>query len=85
MLAHYTVSTKQQLIYSENDLMASHLSHIFRFAIVILNKAVNILVIYPSSLELLYNVLLESAAGAMLFKILNSLLLMPMALREKSI
>ncbi|KAG5885881.1 hypothetical protein JTB14_019144 [Gonioctena quinquepunctata] len=77
MLAHYTVSTKNHFKYIENDIFASHLTHLIRFAIKILNRASNILVMYPSSLELLYNVLLESVAGAMLFKILNSLLLMP--------
>lgn len=32
---------------------------------------------HPASLELLYNVLLDSHAGAMLLKVLTSLLLLP--------
>lgn len=79
ILAHYTVSSKNHFNFNENDLLATHLSHMFSFAIRILKKAADILVTYPSSLELLYNVLLESVAGAMLFKILNSLLLMSMS------
>ncbi|XP_057655201.1 probable E3 ubiquitin-protein ligase HERC1 isoform X1 [Diorhabda carinulata] len=77
MLAHYITSWKDTFPQSENDILAPHVSHIFQFAMKILNRAANILIMYPSSLELLYNVLLESVTGAMLFKILNSLLLMP--------
>ncbi|XP_050515460.1 probable E3 ubiquitin-protein ligase HERC1 isoform X1 [Diabrotica virgifera virgifera] len=79
MLAHYTTSLKHKFTFQENDLFLSHVSHVFQFAIKILKRAANILIMYPSSLELLYNVLLESATGAMLFKILNSLLLIPAA------
>lgn len=32
---------------------------------------------YPKSLELLYNIMLDSLGGAMLLKILNALLLLP--------
>ncbi|KAJ8965419.1 hypothetical protein NQ314_004172 [Rhamnusium bicolor] len=77
MLAHYTVSSKNQTGFAENDMLSTHLSHLFNFAIKILNRSTNIVVMYPTSLELLYNVLLDSVAGAMLFKIINSLLLMP--------
>ncbi|XP_074033510.1 probable E3 ubiquitin-protein ligase HERC1 isoform X2 [Leptinotarsa decemlineata] len=77
MLAHYTLSSKNGPKSIDNDGFTDHLSQVFELAIKILNRASNILIMYPSSLQLLYNVLLESVTGAMLFKILNSLLLMP--------
>ncbi|XP_076258464.1 putative E3 ubiquitin-protein ligase HERC1 isoform X2 [Rhynchophorus ferrugineus] len=78
MLAHYILSNKMQLKdVTETDFLVNHLQCLLTFAIHILKKASTILVIYPNSLELLYNVLQDSIAGAMLFKILNSLLLMP--------
>ncbi|XP_030752542.1 probable E3 ubiquitin-protein ligase HERC1 [Sitophilus oryzae] len=81
MLAHYIVSNKIQVkeISNDNDFLVNHLKSLFEFAIQVLKKGATILVVYPNSLELLYNVLLDSIAGAMLFKILNSLLLMPVA------
>ncbi|KAJ8985352.1 hypothetical protein NQ317_008383 [Molorchus minor] len=75
MLAHYTVSCKSSNDLADDDLLLTHLSHLFGFAIRVLNRASYILSLHPSSLELLYTVLLESVAGAMLFKIFNSLLL----------
>lgn len=77
ILAHYTNSYKQIEIGRQDDILTTHLSHLFSVAINILISAANILAKYPSSLELLYNILLESVTGGMLFKILNSLLLMP--------
>ncbi|KAJ8960520.1 hypothetical protein NQ318_013805 [Aromia moschata] len=78
MLAHYTASPAGQGDFADdNDLLTAHLSHLFGFAVKILARASNILVAYPSSLELLYNVLLDSVTGSMLFKILASLLLVP--------
>ncbi|XP_018567016.1 probable E3 ubiquitin-protein ligase HERC1 [Anoplophora glabripennis] len=78
MLAYYTISSDNVYSFSAKDLLGTHFSSIVNFATKILNKAANILLVYPTSLELLYNVLLDSAAGAMLFKMLNSLFLMPM-------
>ncbi|CAG9853588.1 unnamed protein product [Phyllotreta striolata] len=79
MLAHYTNLLANQFAGSESDIFSTHVDDVFKFAAKILNRAANILIMYPSSLELLYNVLLESVTGAMLFKILNSLLLMPVS------
>lgn len=63
--------------FGSDDLLTTHISNLFTVACDILNRGAAIVKTYPSSLELLYNVLLESVAGGMLFKILNSLLLMP--------
>lgn len=62
---------------SSLDLLNSHLQCLLPIASEIFSKAANMLEKYPSSLELLYNVLLDSLAGAMLLKVLNSLLLLP--------
>ncbi|CAG9773088.1 unnamed protein product [Ceutorhynchus assimilis] len=81
MLAHYTVRPRggEQKCLSENDFLVNHLLSLFGFAIQVLNKAALTVNDYPNSLELLYNVLQDSTAGAMLFKIINSLLLMPVS------
>lgn len=76
MLAHYTLDCQNECSEYE-DFLVNHLMSLFELAIHILNKAADILVRYPNSLELLYNVLQESVAGAMLFRVINSLLLMP--------
>lgn len=78
ILAYYTITSENICSFSDSDLLRTHFSSMVSFATKILDKAADILVVHPASLELLYNVLLDSAAGAMLFKILNSLLLMPM-------
>nr|CAI5839109.1 unnamed protein product [Callosobruchus analis] len=75
MLAEHTVYPKNRHPYPDNNLLANHLSDVFTFAVKVLKRAANILVMHPTCLELLYNVLLESVAGAMLFKILHSLLM----------
>lgn len=61
----------------EIDILGHHLQCVFPLAANIFKKAAGILEKHPSCLELLYNVLLVSPGGAMLMKILNSLLLMP--------
>ncbi|CAH1979985.1 unnamed protein product [Acanthoscelides obtectus] len=79
MMAAYTVCPKNRHPHPDNDLLANHLSDVFTFAVKVLKRAANILVMHPTCLELLYNVLLESVAGAMLFKILHSMLMMRMS------
>ncbi|XP_050295909.1 probable E3 ubiquitin-protein ligase HERC1 isoform X2 [Anthonomus grandis grandis] len=78
MLANHIISIQNDAKpLTEDDFLVKHLLTLFEFAIKVLKKAANILDEYPSSLELLYNVLQDSIAGSMLFKILHSLLLMP--------
>lgn len=78
ILSHYITNFQYDAVdYGEDDVLTTHLSHLFSVAISILQRAAAIVSQYPFSLELLYNVLLESVTGGMLFKILTSLLLMP--------
>ncbi|XP_018324237.1 probable E3 ubiquitin-protein ligase HERC1 isoform X2 [Agrilus planipennis] len=58
-------------------LLINHFSYLFPLASRLFNKTANILEKHSSSLELFYNVLLDSLCGSMLLKILNSMLLMP--------
>lgn len=75
LLAYLIVKTKP---HSDADsILNDHLRQLFPLVHKMLNKSADILEDYPPSLELLYNVLLDSVAGSMFFKILNSLLLMP--------
>lgn len=78
ILSYYTTSFQHDKVdIGQGDLLTTHLSHLFRVATDILKRAVSIVSKYPLCLELLYNILLESVTGGMLFKILTSLLLMP--------
>lgn len=79
ILAHYVTTSENIYNFADSDILGTHFSSVVSLATKILDKAANILLVYPSCLELLYNVLIESAAGAMLFKILNSLFLMPVS------
>nr|CAH7744976.1 unnamed protein product [Callosobruchus chinensis] len=83
MLAEYTVCPMNRDPYPDNNLLAQHLALVFMFAVRVLKRAANILVMHPTCLELLYNVLLESVAGAMLFKILHSLLMVKMSFMKQ--
>ncbi|XP_060527187.1 probable E3 ubiquitin-protein ligase HERC1 [Cylas formicarius] len=75
-LAHQVASDDAAALV-DGDFLVDHLRDLFDHVVRVLRKAAAVLVIYPSCLELLYNVLLDSVTGGMLFKILNSLLLMP--------
>ncbi|XP_019763936.2 probable E3 ubiquitin-protein ligase HERC1 isoform X1 [Dendroctonus ponderosae] len=81
MLAHITQALANQSDYkglSQEDYVVDHLMKVFDFATQVLESAVEVLREYPDSLELFYNVLQESVAGAMLFKLLSALLLLPL-------
>ncbi|KAL1506224.1 hypothetical protein ABEB36_005622 [Hypothenemus hampei] len=85
MLAHYIIANELKETWilgiqgddMEDNFLVNHLKSVFEFAIQVLNKTAEVLAKYPASLEFLYNVLLESVAGSMLLKIINSLLLLP--------
>lgn len=81
IMAHYLSIFKNNPVdsqqYDLDDILIIHLSHICDASVDILNRAATILENFPSSLKLLCDVLLNSVAGGMLFKMLNSLLLMP--------
>lgn len=59
------------------QLFTDHINVLFSQAEQIYLKAVNILQKNSNSLDLLYNVMIESVAGSKLYKILCSLLLLP--------
>lgn len=75
LLAYYTLSPKE--ITRDKNILDNHLRHLFPLAAEVFKKSAVILDSYFASYELLYNVLLDSLAGAMLLKVFNSLLLMP--------
>lgn len=79
MLAYYVTTSENTNRVTDSDILGTHFSSVVNFATKILDKAANILFVYPICLELLYNALIDSAAGAMLFKMLNSLFLMPVS------
>lgn len=62
---------------SSIQLLESHLLCLFPLAAKTFKKTVEIIEANPSTLEVLYNVMLNSLAGAMLLKLLTSLLLLP--------
>ncbi|XP_044756783.1 probable E3 ubiquitin-protein ligase HERC1 [Coccinella septempunctata] len=77
LLAHCAIPQNDNVPAQDDTILRDHLVQLFPQAIDILKLSTAVVGDYRSSLELLYNVMLESAAGSMLFKILNSLLLMP--------
>lgn len=79
LLAHFSVTDQSDVEKStlDSDILNNHLKQLFTLGANIFTKAAEIVETHPSSLELLYNVLLDSVAGSMLFKILSSLLLIP--------
>lgn len=77
LLAEYSLSQKTCGQQEEDSILVKHLRCLFPLATSIFNKINGILEKYPFSLEFLFNILLDSLAGAMLLKIFNSLLLMP--------
>ncbi|XP_044259648.1 probable E3 ubiquitin-protein ligase HERC1 isoform X3 [Tribolium madens] len=72
LLAHVVVKNNQTF-----HILNSHLNQLFPLIIRVLEKSAYILEQYPPSLELLYNVLLDSVSGSMFLKLLSSLLLIP--------
>lgn len=78
LLADYLLTprilTEQE---EEADFLLEHLRGLLQFATVIFDKISNIVEKHPSALDLLFNILLDSLSGAMLMKILSSLLIMP--------
>ncbi|KAK4883685.1 hypothetical protein RN001_007004 [Aquatica leii] len=78
ILAH-CLSSRSSIsnIDSSIYLLNNHLRCLLPYASEIFTKAADMLEKYPTSLDLLFNVLLDSLAGAMLLKILTSLLLLP--------
>ncbi|KAF5282986.1 hypothetical protein FQA39_LY04857 [Lamprigera yunnana] len=78
ILAHCVSSRAiQTSIDSSIYLLKNHLECLLPYASGIFKKAADMLEQYPSTLDLLFNVLLDSLAGAMLLKLLTSLLLLP--------
>lgn len=75
ILAHLVSKNKQNI--NTFEILNTHLEQLFPLIIQVLNKSADILEQYPPSLELLYNVLLDSVSGSMFLKLLSSLLLMP--------
>lgn len=78
LLADYSLNprviTEQE---EDEDILIKHLRCIIPLATEIFKKVADILEKYSSVLDLLFNILLDSLAGAMLLKIFNSLLIMP--------
>lgn len=79
LFAHLIINVKEPNKYFDIiEIVTSHLNQLFPLITQVLNQSVEIMDQDPSCLELLYNVLLDSVTGSMFFKILSSLLLMPM-------
>ncbi|CAH0559022.1 unnamed protein product [Brassicogethes aeneus] len=78
LLAHYTHS-RSRISMSNMEILNNHLTQMFNLAVKIFCKASEIITEHPDCLDLMYNVLLDSVAGSMLFKMFSSLLLMPVA------
>ncbi|KAK5649906.1 hypothetical protein RI129_000935 [Pyrocoelia pectoralis] len=78
ILAH-CVGVRSNNINIDNSmcLLSNHLQRLLPLASEIFRKAAHMLEQCPSSLDLLFNVLLDSLAGSMLLKILTSSLLLP--------
>lgn len=78
LLADYSLNprviTEQE---EDEDILIKHLRCLLPLATDIFKKVVDILEQYSSFLDLFFNILLDSLAGAMLLKIFNSLLIMP--------
>ncbi|KAK9884642.1 hypothetical protein WA026_007479 [Henosepilachna vigintioctopunctata] len=77
LLAHLAYPLKTAHSTHDNTILKDHLVQLLPLAVSILGKSSSVVEVHPPGLELLYNVMLESVAGSMLFKILTSLLLMP--------
>lgn len=76
ILAHHTLVIQDTYTALESNTLVKHLKYLIPFASNIYAKAADILESYPASLELLYNVLMDSLAGSMMLKIISSTLLM---------
>lgn len=74
-----TTTTEEDDDYYEDDILIKHLRCLLPLATEIFKKFANILEKHPSALDLLFNIILESVAGAMLMKIINSLLILPLS------
>lgn len=80
LLANYSLAPKARLKEVEEDILVKHVRDLFSLATEAFSKVNAILEKYPSSLDLLFNILFDSFAGAMLLKVLSSLLLLPSSL-----
>jgi hypothetical protein len=83
LLAHLVIKVKQTNNSHAYEILNTHLNQLFPLIIKVLNKSADILEEHPPSLELLYNVLLDSVAGSMFLKLLSSILLMPVNFVKK--
>ncbi|XP_021933596.1 probable E3 ubiquitin-protein ligase HERC1 isoform X3 [Zootermopsis nevadensis] len=80
ILAYCSVNKHDSpLLVSSITLLQNHLSILLPLACGILRKAAHIVQNFPNCLNQLYGIILQSLAGAMLSKILHSLLLLPVA------
>lgn len=80
LLANYSLAPKARVKEVEEDILVKHVRDLFSLAADAFSKVNSILEKYPSSLDLLFNILFDSLAGAMLLKMLTSLLLLPSSL-----
>lgn len=80
LLAYCSLTTSEiPSLQSSVKLLEKHLLCLFSLAGNTFSTAASVIETYPKSLELLYNIMLDSLAGAMLLKILNALLLLPIS------
>lgn len=77
ILAHYTLAVQDTYGSLESNMLVKHLQYLIPLASQIYSKSAEILESFPETLELLYNVLMDSLAGSMMLKIVSSMLLMP--------
>lgn len=78
MFAYYSniLDGNNAKVFINMDMLGKHLIEVFTHAIQIFNKAKQLVEMHPNSLELIYNLLLNSVGGSMLFKVFVSLLLL---------
>lgn len=78
LLADYSLNPRVINEQEEDeDILIKHLRCLLPLATEIFKKVAGILEKHPNVLDLLFNIILDSLAGAMLMKIFNSLLIMP--------
>lgn len=83
LLANYALAPKARAKEIEDDILVKHLRDLFSLATETFTKVNAILEKYPSSLDLLFNIMYDSLGGAMLLKVLTSLLLLsPLLIRH---
>lgn len=77
LLADYSLNPRQINEHQlDDDILIKHLRFLLPLAAEIFRKVASILEKHPTVLDLLFNIILESPAGAMLMKVFNSLLIM---------